>query len=75
MIYIYAIPVACGVLRVFKSIWGKGKVNYAIISLLVWSTLLSICLSIPFPNIWLVFIIGIPGQVIILLWANFKRRI
>jgi transcriptional regulator with XRE-family HTH domain len=74
MFYIYAIPVTCIVLLVFNSLWGKGKVNYAIISLLLWSTLLSICLSLQVPNIWLIFIIGIPGQIIILLWANFKRK-
>jgi transcriptional regulator with XRE-family HTH domain len=74
IVYVYAFPVACIVLLVFNSIWGKGKINFAIISSLVWSTLLSVYLSFPSPGSWLIFIIGIPGQIIILLWANFRLK-
>ncbi len=72
--YILAIPLSCVVLLVFNSIWGKGKLNFPIISLLMWSTLLSICLFINFDKIWFIFVIGIPAQVIILLSAGFKLR-
>jgi transcriptional regulator with XRE-family HTH domain len=72
--YVYALPIACIVLLVFNSIWGKWKTNFAIISLLVWSILLAVYLSFPSQNIWLIFIIGIPGQIIILLWANFRLK-
>ena len=72
--YILAIPLSCIVLLVFNSIWGRGKLNFPIISLLMWSTLLSICLFINFDKIWFIFVIGIPAQVIILLSAGFKLR-
>lgn len=72
--YIIAIPVSCIVLLVFNSIWGKGKLNIVIISVLLWSTLLTLCLCINFEKIWLLFVIGIPAQVMILLTAGFKKR-
>lgn len=78
MIYIYAIPVACIVLLVFNSLWGKRKTRFIIISVLLWSALLSLYLSfLSFVshNIWLVFMIGIPAQIIIFLWANLKKKI
>lgn len=72
--YIYAVPGSCIVLLVFNSLWGRHWVNLLIISALMWSVMLSLYLSFPFRNFWLIFIIGIPGQVIILLWTNFMQR-
>jgi len=74
IIYIYAIPLACVVLLVFNSIWGKRRRNFEIITSILWGILLSVYLTfIPY-NIWLIFIIGIPSQVIIFLWANLKIK-
>lgn len=74
MAYIYAVPVASIVLLVFNSIWGKRKLNYAIITVLLWSILLTIYLSFIDYNIWLIFILGIPGQIIIILWSRLKFK-
>lgn len=78
MVYIYALPIALIVLLVFNSLWGKRAANFVIITVLVWVTLLAIYLTFLSQNIWLVFTIGIPSQIIILLWsgANFglKRK-
>jgi transcriptional regulator with XRE-family HTH domain len=71
-IYVYAIPVACIVILVFNSIWGKRKTNFLIISSLLWSILLSVYLSFISYNIWIIFMIGIPAQIIIFLWSNLK---
>ena len=72
MLYIYAIPLAMIVLLVFNSIWGKPKVNLVIITLLIWTVLFSIYLSFQAPNMWLVFLIGIPAQIIVLLLIPIK---
>ncbi|MGI5849576.1 MAG: helix-turn-helix domain-containing protein [Christensenellales bacterium] len=74
MVYMYALPVAFIVLLVFNTIWGKRIVNFAIITLLVWSILMAIYLSFHVSNIWLIFIIGIPAQIIILLFAKLKPK-
>lgn len=72
LVYMYTIPIACIVLLVFNSIWGKRKTNFLIISFLVWSTLLCVYLSFLPYNIWLIFTPGIPAQIIILLWGKLK---
>ena len=74
MIYIYAFPVTFTVLLVFNSIWGKRLINFLIISLLLWSTLLVVYLSFNLSNLWLIFFIGIPAQVIVLLFAKLKFK-
>ncbi len=70
--YVVAVPVSCIVLLVFNSIWGRHKLNFIIISVLVWSLLLIICLVFNIKNIWLIFVIGIPAQIIIALWSRLK---
>jgi hypothetical protein len=72
MAYIYAIPAASIVLIVFNAIWGRRIWNYVFVTLLVWSILLAIYLTFLAENIWLIFIIGIPAQIIILLWTRLK---
>lgn len=72
--FIFAIPVSCIVLLTFNSIWGRAKLNYLIISLLMWSTLLSICLALADFQIWLLLAIGAPGQVIIFLWSGLNNK-
>lgn len=79
LVFVWAVPVASIVWLVMNSVWFKNKLNYVIISLLVWSGLASVYLTllvsgIDMFNIWIVFILGIPGQIIILLWSGIKRR-
>lgn len=73
LLFIYAVPVTCIVLLVFNSLWGKRRRNYLIISALVWSLLLALFLSIAHPMIWMLFLLGIPAQLIILLWSRMGR--
>ena len=76
LIFIYAIPLSSIVWLILNSIWKNRKFNYFIISLLMWSLLLSIHLSIYnlYDNTWLIYILGAPGQIIIILWANLIKK-
>ena len=70
--FLYAVPVSCIVLLVLNSIWFGGRKNFYFISVLMWSCLAAAVMTIYaftgkfFP---LVFILGIPGQIIITLWC------
>lgn len=72
IVYVYAIPVSCIVLIVFNSLWGKRPRNFLIISVLVWSILASVYVSFLPLDLYLIFIIGIPAQLIVILWSNLK---
>ena len=74
LLFVYAIPVSAVLLIIFNSIWGKRRQNYIYISILMWSLLSSIYLSLIAYNFWLIFVIGIPGQIIICLWAGMKKQ-
>ncbi len=73
LVYVYALPVTCIVLIVFNSMWFAPRHNYFIISLLVWSLLLALFLTIDLPMIWMLFLLGIPAQIIIFLWSRMGR--
>lgn len=73
--FIYGIPVAIIVWLVMNSLWFNRRRNYLIISLLMWSFLLAIWLTfLPTINLWLIFILGIPGEAIILMWSGMRFK-
>lgn len=72
-VFVGAVPATMIVLLVFNSIWGKRVLNFIIISVLVWSALTFAYLMLPY-NLFLIFIIGIPIQVLIILWSQIKTR-
>ncbi len=79
MAFIYAIPVTCIVLLVLTSVWKKKITVSVIISLLVWSTILALYLSLLFllpappKNLWFLFLIGIPLQILTVYWFLLRK--
>ncbi len=74
--FVYAVPVSMIVWLIFNSIWFNTRRNFLIISLLTWTLLISLYLTlIPLGfNIWQIFVLGIPGQAIILLWSRIRGK-
>jgi transcriptional regulator with XRE-family HTH domain len=75
MAYVICVPVSAIVLLVFNSIWGRRILNMFIISTLLWSTFISIFLGVFVylnKNIWMLFLIGIPAEVVIFLCFRIK---
>ena len=76
MVFIVAIPASAIVALVFNSIWGNSRFNYLIVSILLWTLLTTIFLSaLKYVKVlWVVFLIGIPIQIAIILWSQLKRK-
>lgn len=75
--FLYAVPVCLVVWLTLNSTWFDARVNYLIISLLMWSGLAAIHISLMVfcgINTWLLYLLGAPGQIIILFWSKIKRR-
>ena len=73
LVFVYALPVSLIVMIVLTAIWGKAKNNIYYISLVMWSILAAIYLTFLQYNWWLLFVVGFPAQIIVLL--SFKIRI
>lgn len=72
VMFIYAIPLTAIVCLVFNSIWFNRRVNYLIISILVWTTLGALFVTFWAYKPWQLFFIGIPAQIIIWLWSRLR---
>ena len=74
--FIWAAPASMVVWLVFNSIWFNKKRNFLIISLLVWSFIISLFLTLlPFKLcFWQIFILGVPAQIIILMWSGLRIK-
>ncbi len=75
--FLYAIPICLVAWLTFNSTWFDTRVNYLIVSLLMWSCLACIHVSLLVfagRNTWLLYLLGIPGQIIILMWMGIKPR-
>ena len=74
--FVYAVPVSMIVWLVLNSLWFRARRNFLIISLLMWSLLAAIYVSFlaASRNLWLIFVLGIPGQAIILLWSRIRFK-
>ena len=74
--FFYAIPVNAIVLLSLRSAWHDFRWNRALISIIMWGSLLSIYMSLLLFfgwNVWKLFLLGIPGQIAIFLWFRMFR--
>ena len=71
-IFIYAFPVVVTLRIVFNSVWFKADNVFVLVSILLWSVISSIYVAIANWSLWIIFIIGLPLQVIVFLAFRIK---
>ena len=73
--FVYALPTVLIVKLVFNSIWFNPRHNYLIISVLMWSLLSAIHITFLFfsVNVALIYLLGVAGQIVIVLWSFIKK--
>ena len=77
LVYMYAVPTTLVVLLILNSIWGIARRNFIIISVLIWTFLLCVYVTTLIflgKGMWLVFLIGIPAQIIVGLWSGLRYK-
>jgi len=77
LVFMYAVPVTMIVWLVFNSVWFNRRLNFLIISLLMWTGLASIYVSLYVLagiNVRFLLLLGLPGQLIILLWSRIRTK-
>jgi transcriptional regulator with XRE-family HTH domain len=74
--FAYAFPVSMIVWLVFNSIWFNQRMNYYIISFLMWTVIACIVLTVAACCFWhwKLFSLGILGQIAIFLWSRYKKK-
>lgn len=76
--FVYALPVEFIVTLVLNSVWFDKRKNYFIVSGILWSVLAALYSTFMFFNLpkhtWLIFLLGIAGEVIIVLWSFIRPK-
>ena len=75
--FFYAFPANCVVLLVLRSAWRDFRSNQWLITGIMWGFLVSVCLTIWMVaqvHLWKLFLLGVPGQLAILLWFRMLRK-
>ena len=77
LLFLFAVPASIIVWLVMNSVWFNARRNFLIVSLLLWSSLATLHLSILIFagfNFYKVYLLGIPAQIIIIFWSRIKTR-
>jgi len=75
--FLYAIPADAIVQISLRSAWKDFRFNKTLISILMWGGLLSLYTSLKLfvhVDIWKLFLLGIPGQLAVLLWFRMYAK-
>ncbi len=78
LLFFYAIPANAIVALSLRAAWHDFRWNKALISAIVWGSLLSIHVSLLIFlnfNLWKIYLLGIPGQIAIFLWFRMYRPV
>ncbi len=72
MPFMWAVPATCIDLLVFNAIWGKYKLNFLFISLIIWTIIGATYITIANWSLWYIFLFGAPLQVATIFWSQIK---
>lgn len=79
--FVYAVPADCIVMLSLCSAWKDFRWNKLLISGIMWGSLLSVFTTVLlfvdvalWVRLWKLFLLGVPGQLAILLWFRMFRR-
>lgn len=74
IVFVAAVPLSLVLLLVFNTVWFRGRGNMLIVMALVLSLVLLIYLLLLKYNIWQVFLILVPAELLVFLAFQIRRR-
>ena len=80
MTFLYAVAINAIVIVVYSGIWKHQILNFVSVSVLIWSTILCLSLTVGeimnavgrHANLWWLFLLGVPLQGLEVLWTFFR---
>lgn len=76
---IYALPITFIILLVLTAVWKKSWTTTLIISLLIWSFITALYLTLfflldtPPATLWMLYLVGIPAQALTVFWYLYRK--
>lgn len=73
-IFVLGVPLSCAIMLLFNGSWNKYIYRFVVLTVLVWSFLGYVYLHFLEYNIFFVFLIGIPLEIALVIWAFIKPK-
>lgn len=73
-VFIWGVPISCVIAIVFNRFWGNSKVALYLISVLIWTFLAAVYLQFMDYSLWVIFILGVPAEVLTILWYGLRKQ-
>lgn len=73
-IFIWAVPTTFLVAEIANFFWGNKKIGLGLLSGFTWTILVAMYIQFLSLNMWLIFLLGVPIQVSLILWFNLKPK-
>lgn len=73
-IFVLGVPFSCAIMLLFNGTWNKYIYRFVVLTVLIWSFLGYVYLHFLEYNIFFVFLIGIPLQIALVIWAFIKPK-
>ena len=74
-VFVWGVPISLIIAILFNKFWGNSKVALYLISALIWSFLTSVYLQFMNYSLWVIFILGVPSQVLVILWYGLRKQV
>ena len=74
IVFVWAVPLSFFVGIIANAMWGNRKTAFILSSCFIWTFLIAIYLHLLSLNLWMVFILGVPLQIAIILWSGLKKN-
>ncbi len=74
-IFVLGVPLSCVILLLFNGSWNKSLYRFIVSSVLIWSLLAFFYLYFLQYNMFFIFLIGIPAELSLVIWAFIKPKI
>lgn len=73
IVFVYALPASCLAVSLMGRTFFPGLVQFILMSVILWTTLAAIYLHLLSYNLWLIFLLGIPLELILFLRYKLKQ--
>lgn len=73
-IFVLGVPLSCAILLLFNGSWNKTLYRFIVISVLIWSFLAYVYLYFLSYNMYFIFLVGIPAELSLVIWAFIKPK-
>lgn len=72
--FVWGAPISAALLRFFNHKWKTKKLDVLLSSIFFWTLLASLYVQFLSYNIWPIFLVGVPIQVILVLWNILRTK-